>query len=113
MTLEELDRTGRDQRPLAFDAMVARYEPEVMDLVGGSARIRLRSSAVRWDVELGPRSAALTEVRGNPDATISAEDETWRRIALKPETALGAFRRGRLRIERNLHLGVGFLAATS
>jgi pimeloyl-ACP methyl ester carboxylesterase len=99
--------------PLALDALVDRYEADVIDLVGESARIRLASLDAVWDVELRGNSATLVEAHGHPDAIVSADDETWRQIVLDPTEALNAFRRGRLRIERNLHLGIGFLAATT
>jgi pimeloyl-ACP methyl ester carboxylesterase len=113
VTLSELDQTGQDQRPLALDALVARYDPAVMDLRRDSTRIRLRSTSAESDVVLRLSSATLTESRGNPDAILSADDSSWRQIALDQGAALNAFGGGRLRIERNLHLGIGFLAATS
>ena len=47
------------------------------------------------------------------DAVVSADPETWRRIAEDLEAGMDAFKAGRLRVRRNLHLGIGFLAATS
>ena len=38
---------------------------------------------------------------------------TWQGIADDVRGGMSAFRRGSLRVRRNLHLGVGFLAATS
>ena len=48
-----------------------------------------------------------------PDATIRADAKSWERIATDIRGGMEAFRRGKLRVRRNLHLGVGFLAATS
>ena len=48
-----------------------------------------------------------------PDALLSASEATWERIAGDVRGGMDAFRGGRLRVRRNLHLGVGFLAATS
>jgi pimeloyl-ACP methyl ester carboxylesterase len=50
---------------------------------------------------------------GRPDALLSADADTWEEIASDVARGMDAFRRGRLRVRRNLHLGVGFLAATS
>jgi pimeloyl-ACP methyl ester carboxylesterase len=44
---------------------------------------------------------------------VSADAASWRRIAADVRGGLAAFRAGRLRIRGSLHLGVGFLAATS
>jgi pimeloyl-ACP methyl ester carboxylesterase len=48
-----------------------------------------------------------------PDATLTADAATWRQIAADVRGGMSAFRRGKLRIRGSLHLGVGFLAATS
>ena len=47
-----------------------------------------------------------------PDATLTADAASWRALAEDPRSGLSAFRRGRLRLRGNLHLGVGLLAAT-
>ena len=44
---------------------------------------------------------------------IRARPATWELIAADPRLGLGEFRAGRLSVRRNLHLGIGFLAATS
>jgi pimeloyl-ACP methyl ester carboxylesterase len=44
---------------------------------------------------------------------VSADAETWAEIARDVRGGMQAFRAGRLRVRKNLHLGVGFLAATS
>ena len=48
-----------------------------------------------------------------PDARLAADAATWRRIADDVRGGMEAFSRGRLKIRDDLHLGVGFLAATS
>ena len=48
-----------------------------------------------------------------PDAVLQADAATWRRVATDLREGMRAFGARRLRIRRNLHLGVGFLAATS
>jgi pimeloyl-ACP methyl ester carboxylesterase len=48
-----------------------------------------------------------------PDATLSADPDTWDRIAADLRGGMDAYRAGRLTVRHNLHLGVGFLAATS
>lgn len=110
-----IDRTKRNAPP-ALRALVERFDHSAIDVPGGSARIRL---AVRgwgeWDavvasgdVRLFPGAEAL-----EPDALLTADDETWERIVRDVRGGMEAFRGGRLRVRRNLHLGVGFLAATS
>ena len=47
------------------------------------------------------------------DAELSADAATWQAIAEDVRGGMLAFRQGSLRVRRNLHLGIGFLAATS
>jgi pimeloyl-ACP methyl ester carboxylesterase len=95
--------------------LVARFDPADIDVPGGQARIRLES---------GPQSAADALVEGGvarlvpagsqrPDAILRAEPEVWNEIARDVRAGMAAYRAGRLKIRHNLHLGVGFLAATS
>jgi pimeloyl-ACP methyl ester carboxylesterase len=107
---------GTDAPAAGIAALIERYDPSVIDPPGGRATIRLEVAGVRgWDVALGsgrPRLRPAQEAV-EPDALISADAATWGRIAADVGSGLSAFGRGRLRIKRSLHLGVGFLAATS
>jgi pimeloyl-ACP methyl ester carboxylesterase len=113
--MEPLTSNRREaaRRPLALDALLERYEPEVIDLLGRRARIRLATPAGGWDAVLDGDTARLEPASGDADAVISADEATWTRIARDVRGGMDAFRARRLRIRRNLHLGVGFLAATS
>jgi pimeloyl-ACP methyl ester carboxylesterase len=99
----------------AIRALVARFDADVIDVPGGSARIRLQSGGESWDVMVAGRSAELgpAEQRLAADCLLHADVDTWREIAGDVRGGMTAFRRGRLKVRRNLHLGVGFLAATS
>jgi pimeloyl-ACP methyl ester carboxylesterase len=100
--------------PAMLDALLARYEAEVVDLRSEPARVRLVVTGEgEWDAVLSRQGAWLEAAEGEGDATISADPSTWRLIAHDVRGGMEAFRRGRLRVRRNLHLGVGFLAATS
>ncbi len=57
--------------------------------------------------------ARLEEIDGDADATLIADERTWERIASDVRGGMDAFRARRLTVRRDLHLGVGFLAATS
>jgi pimeloyl-ACP methyl ester carboxylesterase len=48
-----------------------------------------------------------------PDAVLRADAATWRRIAADVRGGMTAWRARRLEVRGSLHLGVGFLAATS
>jgi pimeloyl-ACP methyl ester carboxylesterase len=104
--------TREPERPLAFDALVTRYRAEVVDLVDGPARVRLRATSGEWDALLDEYGARIEDAAGPADAEISADDEIWRRIALDGRAGFEAFAKRRLRVRRNLHLGTAFLAAT-
>ena len=89
----------------------------MIDLYQGEARIRLASGGGRaWDALVSERSIGFVPVDESvePDALLTAADQaTWEQIAADVRGGMTAFRARRLRIRRNLHLGVGFLAATS
>lgn len=100
--------------PDALTALVERYDTEILDLPRAGARVRLTvRDGSAWDAELDGRGARLVPARGTPDAELAADSSTWRRLGRDLTGGMDAYRRGRLRIRHNLHLGVGFLAATS
>jgi pimeloyl-ACP methyl ester carboxylesterase len=96
--------------------LVARFDPSAFDAPTGMARIRL---VVRegggGDVLVDAAGAALFDVDTSrtPDATVTADHETWEGIAADLRSGLEAYQGARLVIRDNLHLGVGFLAATA
>src|ERR671917_459663 len=60
-----------------------------------------------------PAGIEALAARYEPDATIAADPMTWMRVASDVRAGMQAFQRGNLRVRGSLHLGVGFLAATS
>lgn len=108
--------TATSTPPAAVEALVERFDPEPMDIPGGDgARIRLAvAGGEDWDAVVSPRGRIeLRPASGEPDALLEADSATWRAVAADLRGGMDAFRRGRLRVRANLHLGVGFLAATS
>ncbi|HEX8854502.1 MAG TPA: alpha/beta fold hydrolase [Thermoleophilaceae bacterium] len=104
------------QPPDHLKALVERYDPKVFDAPTGRARIRLSVAGNGdWDVVVRGRKAELRESspRADPDAQLVADASTWRRIAADVRGGMAAFEQGRLVIRKDLHLGVGLLAATS
>jgi pimeloyl-ACP methyl ester carboxylesterase len=102
--------------PTYLSTLAERYDPEPMDLPGGSARIRLEvRDGGSWDALVSGSGIRLVPApeQAEPDALLIADAETWERVEDDVRGGMDAFRRGRLRVRRNLHLGVGFLAATS
>lgn len=98
----------------ALQTLVDRYDPEVFVPVRRSARVRLAVTGEdAFDAVLADRGARLEPAAGEPDATITADRETWEKVAADLRGGMDAFRAGRLAVRRDLHLGVGFLAATS
>src|SRR2546429_993225 len=97
-----------------LNTLVERYDPEVLDPPPTRARVRLEvADRGAWDALLEPGRERLTEAVGEADAELCADAETWRRVASDLRGGMDAFRAGRLRVRRDLHLGVGLLAATS
>src|SRR5215204_4396333 len=92
----------------AISALVARFDPDVIHLPGGSARIRLEAGDETWDVLASEEGAELAagELRVGANSILSADAATWKRLVTDVRGGMKAFRRGRLKVRRNLHLGV-------
>ena len=98
----------------ARDELLRRFDPADMDVPGGRARIRLRAGDDdSADALIEGGVARFVPPSGHADAELRAEPEVWGEIARDVRAGMAAYRRGRLTIRHNLHLGVGFLAATS
>ena len=92
----------------SLDTLVGRFDPTSMDVPRGSARIRLEVvDEGAWDAVITGDEIRLVGANGRePDALLTGNAAAWAGVASDS-------RRGGLQIRRNLHLGVGFLAATS
>jgi pimeloyl-ACP methyl ester carboxylesterase len=102
--------------PAGIAALVERYDPDVIDVPGGRGFVRLRvPDRGDWDARLSDSDLDLSPSRDGeePDTVITADAATWGRIAKDVRGGMAAFRSGRLHMRGSLHLGVGFLAATS
>jgi pimeloyl-ACP methyl ester carboxylesterase len=102
--------------PPALVTLAERYDPDVFAVRSGRPRIRLEGPGVgAWEVVLGDGEVRLTAADDTrrPDARIRADGPTWLRLADDLGSGMEAFRAGRLVVRDDLHLGVGFLAATS
>jgi pimeloyl-ACP methyl ester carboxylesterase len=102
--------------PAGIEALAERWDPDVIDVPGGRALVRLRvRGGEDWDARISGRRLRVIPARDGtePNATITADPATWMRVAGDVRAGMDAFRRGKLRVRGSLHLGVGFLAATS
>src|SRR4051794_30552015 len=100
--------------PATLEALLERWDPDVIDVPGGRARIQLVvEGRGAWDAEIIRDQVRLRGASSEPDAELTADSSTWRRIAGDVRGGMKAFRAGKLQIRRSIHLGVGFLAATS
>jgi pimeloyl-ACP methyl ester carboxylesterase len=104
------------QLPATLQQLTERYDPRVFEIGRSSARIRLTGAGPEdADVVLDGHTAKLVpaEPSRRPDAILSADARTWNRIVDDLRGGMDAYRAGRLQVRRDLHLGVGFLAATA
>jgi pimeloyl-ACP methyl ester carboxylesterase len=102
--------------PSALRQLVERYRPEVFELGRPQARIRLAGADSRpFDALLAGETIKLVpaDCGQRPDALLRADPRTWQSIAEDLRGGMDAFRRGRLQVRYDLHLGIGFLAATA
>jgi pimeloyl-ACP methyl ester carboxylesterase len=100
--------------PRALSTLIERFDVDVFQPPGERARVRLVVlDADTWDAVIDGPLARLEPARGDADATLGAHARTWTAIAGDVRGGMDAFRSGRLNVRRNLHVGVGFLAATS
>jgi pimeloyl-ACP methyl ester carboxylesterase len=101
--------------PVGIASLARRYDPDVIDVPGGRALVRLQVGSTEWDARISGRRMRVIPARdnGEPDATIAADPATWKRVTQDVRGGMTAFQRGRLKMRGSLHLGVGLLAATS
>jgi pimeloyl-ACP methyl ester carboxylesterase len=105
---------GSQSPPRFLQALADRYDRAVFAPQRGQGRVRLAVlEGDAWDAVLGRGALRLAPAEGAADATLTADAATWATIAEDVRGGMQAYRSGRLRVRRNLHLGVGFLAATS
>jgi pimeloyl-ACP methyl ester carboxylesterase len=102
--------------PEVLHTLVERFDEEVFDVRDRKARVRLVVLGEgAWDVLLNADGAALLEAQEQrrPDALLTADRATWDSLERDVRGGMTAFRSGRLQVRHDLHLGVGFLAATA
>jgi pimeloyl-ACP methyl ester carboxylesterase len=102
--------------PEALGALLERFDRDAFDMPRGRARIRLAVTGHgAWDLEVQRHRHRVR--RADPGneahAELSADLGTWAKVANDLKGGMQAYRAGRLHVRRNLHLGVGFLAATN
>jgi pimeloyl-ACP methyl ester carboxylesterase len=98
----------------AIEQLVARYDPALFDIGRPEARLRIEGFGPdAHDVVIEDGRARVEPPRPDPDAELIADEKTWQAIVRDLREGMAAFRAGRLRVRRDLHLGVGFLAATT
>ena len=107
--------TPESRPPAGLTALIERFDPDVIDVPSGSARIRLAVDGEgEWDAVIDDGAIQLQPASDREaDALLSADWATWEEIARDVRGGMVAFRERRLSVRQNLHLGVGFLAATS
>ena len=100
--------------PKFLEELVGRFDPEGFDAPNGSARVRVRWNGDARDVSIkGNRVQIREPANGRADTLIEADEGVWRSLARDAGSGVQAFGTGRLRMRGNLHVGVGFLSATS
>jgi pimeloyl-ACP methyl ester carboxylesterase len=101
--------------PDSLAALVDRFDASVFDAPGGRARIRLTvKGRDSWDALVSGKRVRLEEARGDrPTAEITADRRAWGEMGQGLANGMDLFRARRIVVRRDLHVGVGFLAATA
>jgi pimeloyl-ACP methyl ester carboxylesterase len=102
--------------PAFLQDLVDRFDASVFDARGRRTQIRLAIEGPEheaWDAIIEDGRARLAAPVGRPDAILTADAETWRRIGAELKAGMASYRAGRLSVRRNLHAGVAFLASTN
>ncbi len=100
--------------PDSLRTLVARFDSDCFDPRARRVRVRLATrDGGAWDVLIENGTATFVSPDGDPDAVLTADGDTWGRIASDLRSGMDWFSAGRLSVRSNLHVGVGFLAATS
>jgi pimeloyl-ACP methyl ester carboxylesterase len=100
--------------PESIQELVDRFDRDRFDMPAGRARVRLAvTGESAWDLEVQKGRQRVREARNghDPDAEITADAASWRRVAGDLQGGMAAYRAGKLTVRRNMHLGVGFLSA--
>jgi len=101
--------------PTALQTLTGRFDASISD-VRRPGRIRLWGDGDHpWDALVDASGAQLVPADRSKraDAILAADRVTWAKIVRDVRGGMAAFRSGRLTVRRDLHLGVGFLAATA
>src|SRR5688572_15754485 len=100
--------------PQFLDQLVERFDPDGFDAPDGSARVRVRWDGDARDVSIRGESVRIGPPRnGRADTLVEARERVWRQLGEDAGAGLQAFGAGKLKMRGNLHVGVGFLSATS
>jgi pimeloyl-ACP methyl ester carboxylesterase len=99
----------------ALEELVGRFDPAVFDIGRPNVRLRIEAGdSMAAEVAISDGQARVgAPASRRAHAVLSADLRTWEEIATQALNGLSAFRSRRLRIRRDLHLGVGFLAAVA
>jgi pimeloyl-ACP methyl ester carboxylesterase len=99
--------------PTWLRTLMGRYDPGVFAEPARGVRVRLVTPDGIWEVVAARGVATVRSSAGPPDAVITADEPTWRAIATGSLRGIEAYLAGRLSVRKNLHVGVGFIAAIS
>jgi pimeloyl-ACP methyl ester carboxylesterase len=100
--------------PQFLEELVSRFDPDGFDAPGDRARVRVRWNGDARDVSIRGESVRIQPPRERrADTLIEADERVWRAVASDAGSGLRAFGNGKLKMRGNLHVGVGFLSATS
>src|SRR5688572_16755880 len=86
--------------PESLQALVDRFDLTAFDLPEPEATIRLADpGGESWDV-LADRTGARVagQSKGQADAVLTADEQTWERLGRDVASGMSAFRAGRLRV---------------
>ncbi len=99
--------------PRILEELLGRFDETCFTLPRREQRLRVVAGTTARDVLIGPRGPRVEPSRGRAEATLRADGSTWARILSDVRGGMAAYASRKLHVDGNLHLAVGFLAATS